>query len=368
MPATTLPLAPEDVSAGWLTQKFRERGHIPAGASVTSVSSSVVGEGVGFVGLVARLSLTYDRDVAGAPATLIGKFPAPDPGSRKVADLYGLYEREVRFYEDVAATAGIDAPKCYFAAYDAEAGQSLILLEELLGGAFGDQVGACSLEDARKALLAAADLHATWWESPRLTDLSWMTSGDALVRGAMTTAYDACWEPCKERFGYLLTPRLVEQGPSLGRRIISQLDLFATRPLTLAHGDYRLDNMFFSAQGNGRPVVACDWQSPSRSWGVYDLAYFLAGSLEPADRAKHEWTLAREYHERLLAGGVKGYSWEMLREDYLACLGVMMGIFVINGATLPTTTERGTQVFEKMIGRFVAAVDDLAVLDHLPQA
>jgi Ecdysteroid kinase-like family len=194
-----------------------------------------------------------------------------------------------------------------------------------------------------------------------------MTTGDALVRGAMVAAYDDCWEPCKERFGYLLTPGLVEHGPGLGKRILAQLDLFASRPLTLAHGDYRLDNMFFSRAGSDRPVIVCDWQSPSRSWAAYDLAYFLAGSLEPADRAKHEWNLAREYHERLLARGVTGYSWEMLREDYLACLGVMMGIFVINGATLPTTNDRAIQVFDKMIGRFVAAIDDLNVLDHLPK-
>jgi Ecdysteroid kinase-like family len=161
MPATTLPLAPEDVTPVWLTRQLRERGHIPATASITSVTPSVVGEGVGFVGLVARLSLTYDQPVAGAPATMIGKFPAPDPGSRKVADLYGLYEREVRFYQDLAETAGIDAPKCYFAAYDPEAGQSLVLLEELTAGAFGDQVGGCSIDDARQALLAAADFHAT---------------------------------------------------------------------------------------------------------------------------------------------------------------------------------------------------------------
>lgn len=363
-----LPLAPEDVTPAWLTAELRKSGRLPADASVISVTPSVVGEGVGFVGLVARLTVTYDRAVPGAPATMIGKFPAPDPGSRAIANLYGLYEREARFYQDLSRTAGIDAPECYFAAYDPDAGQSLVLLEDLRDGAFGDQVGGCSLEEARTALRAAADFHATWWESPRLNELSWMTTGDALVRGAMVQAYDACWEPCRERFGYLLTPKLIEQGPELGKRIIAQLDRFADRPLTLAHGDYRLDNMFFSAGADSsRPVIACDWQSPSRSWAAYDLAYFLAGALEPKDRAAHEWDLAREYHQRLQERGVSGYTWEMLEADYLACLGVMMGIFVVNGATLPTVNDRAIQVFEKMIGRFVAAVEDLNVLDVLPQ-
>lgn len=360
----TLPLAPGDVTPAWLTEQLRQRGYLPPNASVTSIASSLVSEGLGFVGLVARLNMEYDRPVSRAPRSMVGKFPAPDPGSRSIANLYGLYEREARFYSDLSTTAGIDAPTCYFADYDPAAGQSLILLEDLQAGAFGDQVGGCSLEEARLALRASADFHATWWESPRLTELSWMTTGDALVRGAMTTAFDACLEPCKERFGYVLTPNFMANSADLGRRICAKLDEFAARPLTLIHGDFRLDNVFFG--GSTRPLVVCDWQSPSRSWGAYDLAYFLAGALEPEERRKHEWDLAREYHDRLLERGVRGYDWETLREDYVACLGVMMGIFIINGATLPTNNERGVKVFEKMIGRFMTAIDDLDVMNHLP--
>jgi hypothetical protein len=332
------------------------------------VDARVISEGAGFIGIVARLGLEYDRPAPQAPRSIVAKIPSPDPGSRQVGNLYGLYEREVRFYNHLAADSGVDTPACYFADYDSEAGQSLVLLEDLTGGEFGDQVGGCTLDDARLAITAAARFHAKWWQHPRIEEMPWMATGDQLVRGAMVTAFDDCVGPCIERFGHLLTPELTAAAPDLGNRILAVLDQFAGTPLTIAHGDYRLDNMFFGARGSARPLVVCDWQSPNRGWGTYDLAYFLAGGLDSPLRRTHEDELMRLYHRELTTAGVTGYSFDRLREDYISSLAVMMGIFVINGATLPTTSERGELVFEKMIGRFVTAITDLRALDALPPA
>lgn len=361
MTAPALPTTIEEITPEWLTGVLRAGGTIPPDGAVTGVRGTPIGDGLGFIGLVVRYNVTYNRQIPGAPATIIAKFPAPDPGSRAVANLYGLYERETRFYTDLSRDAGIDAPASYYAAYDAETGQSLVLLEDLRDGAFGDQVGGCTLEDARKALRAAARFHARWWQSPGLDRLSWLMTGDALVRGAMTMAYDACVQPFEQRFGHLLSPEFMEKAPALGRGVIAQLDKFADHPLTLTHGDYRLDNMFFSRDGS-RPVILCDWQSPNRSWGIYDVAYFIAGGLDVEARRLHEDELVRDYHATLTSEGID-YSLEALREDYRACILVMAGIGVINGATLPVNNERGVQVFEKMMSRFQSAMTDLHALD-----
>lgn len=358
-----LPVSPDELTPEWLTDALRAGGSLKDGR-VVSLSSTVVGDGIGFIGMVARIEPQYEGTAG--PLSLIGKFPATDPGSRTVGNLYGLYEREVRFYNDIARDAGVETPGCYFAAYDAAAGQSLILLEELRGGDFGNQVGGCTIEEARLAIRSLAGFHSRWWQSPRLDELSWMTTGDQLVRNAMTVAYDACWEPCLQRWGHVLTTEMIAAGPGLGRRIIAELDIFASKPLTLLHGDYRLDNMFFGDSQSSRPLVVCDWQSPNRGWGPYDLAYFLAGSLDPEERRKYERDFAAEYHAILQERGIRDYSFHELWEDYRACLAVMMGIFVINGATLPTNNERGQAVFEKMIGRFVTAINDLDALSVLP--
>ena len=368
MTSSTLPTLPDEMTPAWLTGALRKVGMLNGTASVASIASQVVGEGLGFIGIVARLSVAYHGDSGAAPRSMFVKFPSPDPGSRQVGNLYGLYEREVRFYNDLARSSGIDVPECYFADYDADAGQSVVLLEDLTGdGRFGDQVTGCTPAEARLALASLAKFHAAWWQHPRLDEISWMPTGDDLVRNAMVTAYEQCWPLYVQRFGHVLTPEMGVAGPTLHRRIIAQLDRFADNPLTIVHGDFRPDNLYFGSEGTARPLIIFDWQSPNRGWGAYDLAYFVAGSFDVEVRRKHESDLIAEYHEMLQAGGVTGYSLEKLRQDYRACIALMTGIFIINGATLPTTNPRAVELFDQVLGRFFAAIEDHQVLSILPE-
>jgi hypothetical protein len=364
MTTTPLPAGLDEITPEWLTAALRARGLL-TGARVRAVRADVVGEGAGFIGIVARLAIDYEGDAAAAPRSCIVKLPSADPGSRQVGQLYGLYEREVRFYADLARDVGIDTPGCYLAVHDADTGASLILLEDLHRGTFGDQVGGCSLAQARLAVECIARLHARWWQSPRLAELPWLGHGPDLVRGAMAMAYDACWEPCLARAGTLAPPSLVAAGPTLGRRILAALDQLPDRPLTLIHGDYRLDNLFFAAAPE-RPLTVCDWQSPNRGWASYDLAYFVTTSLPIPERRALEGELQRAYHEELVAGGARGYSREDLELDYRRNLATMLGIFVINVAMLPAVNDRAVAMWETVMARVITAVEDLDALATLP--
>ena len=367
MTTSPLPTTPEELTPEWLTAILRKGGYMGANASVSSIRSEQVGEGIGFIGLVARLTPAYDGPAGSAPRSIIAKFPSPDPGSRQVGNLYGLYEREVRFYNELAKDSGLDVPHCYYAEYDAAAGQSLVMIEELADGRFGDQVTGCTPEEARLAIHSLARFHAAWWEHPRLQQISWMVTGDALVRNAVLTAYELCWPIYAQRFPQSITPKMEKAGPTLHRRIVAQLDRFAANPLTIAHGDYRPDNMFFGAAGNPRSLTVFDWQSPNRGWGAYDLAYFIAGCFDVPTRRKHAGALVAEYHELLREGGVKDYTLEQLTNDYRACTALMTGIGIINGAALPTTNQRAVDLFEQMLSRFNSAIDDVDALDALPE-
>ncbi|WP_343392645.1 hypothetical protein [Candidatus Amarobacter glycogenicus] len=140
---TPLPPSIESLTPEWLTAALRSGGALPEG-SVTAFGHEIIGEGIGFIGTVARLKLQYSGAGPEAPATAIAKLPSEDPGSRMVGVAFGLYEREVRFYSDLAGDCGLPAPKPYFSHYDAGAGQAAIILEDLTGGAFGDQVAGAS--------------------------------------------------------------------------------------------------------------------------------------------------------------------------------------------------------------------------------
>ena len=58
---------------------------------------------------------------------------------------------------------------------------------------------------------------------------------------------------------------------------------FDVMPLTLAHGDYHLENLMFPAEGQNAPVVL-DWQITMHATGVFDLGYFRSQSLTQEDR------------------------------------------------------------------------------------
>lgn len=360
-----LPATPEAITPEWLTAALRRGGALPAGV-VTSVEPEVIGAGIGFIGTIARLRLTYDGAPADAPASLIAKLPSPDPGSRMVGVAFGLYEREVRFYSDLSKECGLPAPHAYFADYDAAAGQSVILLEDLAGGDFGDQVAGATPEQAEASIDAIARFHARWWQSPEFANYPWLTSGIEIIRQPIQLMYEAAWRPAVERFGYLFPDDIREAIPTFGRRTMAALDLMKEGAETLCHGDYRPDNLFYGAPGSTRTLVVCDWQGPSRAPGITDAAYFITGSLEPEDRRRHEEELLRRYHHHLVEGGVRDYPFEQLREDYRGYFaGVVAGAVVLLG-TLPEGNDRGRMLLESTVRRFIAAMQDHDSLALLP--
>src|SRR5205085_3514 len=119
-------------------------------------------EGRGFVARVVRYHLYFDGEPQGAPHSLIAKFAPADPDLR--ATLLGLLKREVRFYAELAGTAGLRTPRCYYGAVDEASGGSVLLFEDLTALRPGDNLYGCTLEDAVLAVRQIARFHARWWE------------------------------------------------------------------------------------------------------------------------------------------------------------------------------------------------------------
>ena len=363
---TPLPTNPEGLTADWITAALRAGGSLPNGR-VVAVDSEVIGAGVGFIGTVARLKLSYEGAPAGAPATIIAKIPSEDPGSRMVGVAFGLYEREVRFYSDLAGDCGMPAPMPYFSYYDAAAGQSVILLEDLAAGRFGDQLQEATQAQAELAIDAIGKFHARWWESPDLGEYPWVTSAVEALAQPIQLMYEASWRGFLERFGHLLPAEVAAVVPDFGRRVMLALDQMTVGPETLCQGDFRPDNLFYGNPGSGRPLVVCDWQGPGRASGIVDAAYYIAGSFEPPKRRALEDELLRRYHNQLLEGGVKGYSLEQLRLDYRGYFGAVIAGGVVLGSSLPDGNERGKQLLETIMNRFITAMLDHDSLALLPE-
>ena len=110
--ALEIPAGPQELTPDWLTRALRQSGAIGS-ASVVSFDAKIIGEGAGFMGQLVQVKLTYDRPEPGAPRSLIAKFPAAAPENREVAEFFRFYEREVRFYEQIAKTVELRVPRCY---------------------------------------------------------------------------------------------------------------------------------------------------------------------------------------------------------------------------------------------------------------
>ena len=364
-----IPNGFDEVTPQWLTEALDAGGHLPPGARVTSVEGERIGEGVGFVGEIRRLSLAYDGEAGSAPRTVIAKLPSAQEGARAIANLYGLYEREVRFYSELGREVGIGTPQCYCAAGDAETGRYALLLEDLgASGRIGDQLGGCSTAEALLAVRELAGMHAAWWSSPRLESFDWMHLGVDMVRAAMTFAYPNAWPVALERFGKHMRPEVRLAMDGLAPRLVALMDLIvAEAPLTILHGDYRLDNMFFGENGSPYRLAVVDWQSPNRGWAAYDLAYFMGGSMPSEQRRACEHEVFDAYYRVLADAGVRGYSTDQLWLDYRRSMLVYLGIFTVSGATLDYTNERAVGLMGAIFSRLSDAIMDLDALELLPE-
>lgn len=93
-------------------------------------------------------------------------------------------------------------------------------------------------------------------------------------------------------------------------------------PRTLIHNDARLDNLIFLAD---RTPCLIDGQVVTLGRGTQAIANLLAGSMDGDDLSAHWERLVRRYHDRLLEGGVSGYSYDQCVEHYRQSVGYPLG-------------------------------------------
>lgn len=361
MAMLTIPSSPDEVTAEWLTQALRSTGSIVR-ARVGSFSREDLGMGRGFVGQVSRFRLAYEVDEDGAPASLVGKFSSPNPDLR--AAMFGANETELRFYHEIAPHVDLTTPRLFYGAANPETSQSVLLLEDISSDWGGDDVAGCSPGQERIAMRQLARFHASWWDSPRVDQFTWLPSinhnGSLLQEG-----YQQAWRIFVGKFGDYLPPSLREVAARFVDNVAHIKDQLATRPTTILHGDYRLDNLFFGPPDSGHPLIVIDWQGAHKGTGASDIAYFQAFCLEPEHRRAVEMDLIRDYHESLVDNGVIGYDFDQCLQDYRLSMFEPLGVLVMAGAYLDFASERGRALAAAGIQRLTAAMADHRMVELL---
>ncbi|MDQ1466183.1 MAG: hypothetical protein QOH10_598 [Actinomycetota bacterium] len=341
----TFPTTSAALTTEWLSGAL--------GTRVTGFEIEPIGVGVGLVCDLVRVHLRHDGE---GPATLIAKFPSASAENRFVALVLNMYGRETRFYRELAKDTPLSAPRCHAVERDVEADEFVLLLEDLAGTRVVDQIVGIGRADAELAIDQLAILHAKWWNHPALDSVPRLC--DSPYPEAVGAAFVGAWGPIQEVCAGLVTPNVQALGDRFADLIPGLMARLSEPPWTLSHGDYRLDNMFFSDDPT-RPLVLVDWQLYDRSRGPRDLSYLLSQSMEPALRAECERALVERYVAGLVAGGVADYDVDQAWSDYRLATLFDFVYPVIAGGGLTLANERAVELARTIFARFVAAFEHL---------
>src|SRR5688500_11710332 len=149
MTALAIPKSSGSLSAEWLTADLQGSG--PGNARISSFEYEPIAAGVGFLGKLGRLRLHYAGGSDGMPKTLICKLPTLDEKSRQLAMMFRFYEREVSFYRDIGARAGIRVPVLHHGAADPSNGDFVMRLEHVAPARVVTPTGGWTAPRARRA-------------------------------------------------------------------------------------------------------------------------------------------------------------------------------------------------------------------------
>lgn len=378
--ALAIPVTLDDIDPPWLTSALRSNGLIDADTSVASCDAVVLGTGEGFAGDLARLTVAYSGGTG--PTSMVAKIPTSIDDNRSGSELLGVYEREIRMYQHVLPELGLPGANLVYADVEPnpewekqiamvsklerlplwmlrvvtwllqrfakpEPRPSVLILEDLAPAEIGDQVAGAGLDRAGRVLEVAARLHAATWNENVPTGGPWLQSG-----GLAPKLFHASFLSTRRKFlegdgrgvsahmrGWL--DRLAKEGVARGRQI------HQGPPQCLLHGDLRLDNVFFEAD-DVRALI--DWQLTHFGPAVIDVAYFIAGSIEPGVAETEIDGLLARYHSALVAAGIDDYAYDRFVGDYEDALVSVLGS-ITAVELLDMGDARGRDLVDKMVTR-----------------
>ncbi|MBY0525231.1 MAG: ecdysteroid 22-kinase family protein [Gemmataceae bacterium] len=347
------PRTTEEIDAAWLNEVLRGAGVIQR-AMVRKVDVHAIGEGVGFLSGRARVAIDYDQTEEGAPATVVVKLPASVKESVDFAESTHAYEREIRFYREVAPRTPIRVPRMYATIMEPADHVYILVMEDLKALTAGDQVAGMSRAQVLAAARTIAPLHALWWNGDQRQALPWVQPIEEQLKQLSVTpdSVRKAWPLFLEDFGNALPPGGRALGERINQHLESILATFVKGARTLVHFDYRADNLFFDDPRRKDPVVVLDWQLTIWGLGAYDLARLTGGSIPPAERGGHHEEIVACWHQGLLNGGVTDYSPKQAWHDYRLSAIIATLNPVLFHYMFKTGGERGMALGETMAERF----------------
>jgi hypothetical protein len=352
MSLTAAPAVPvldttDQIDPAWLTAALAAR--LP-GVVVTGVSARPIG--AGNVSDTVHLTLEYGTRPAGAPDAVVAKFRPRSPEVHQHGLGSGAYHREIGGYRAITERDAARIPHLFHV--DGDETNINLVIEDLTAATPGNQVAGCGVDEAAAVLTQLARLHATFTPQDPATAPAWP------IRMAEAADY---WSPTVRRGAAIITDRFADRLPQADLDVVAAAGeiahdwhLLPQSRLTLTHGDPRVDNVLFEDLDGGIGAVLIDWQVTGLRNPMYDVGYFLSGSIDADLRRTHERRLIEDYLDRF-AAIAPGYSAEEAFEDYRT--QVLSGLMITTAAiaVLPDVEQVNTLILA-LLERNCAAAHD----------
>lgn len=318
LPPPGLISGPDQVTPEWLQSVFQQAGvDVPR---ISMIKSAPIGSGN--LSVTCRSAITYNANAERAVRSVICKLTTGIIAAAEIAAAQDVYRREAAVYDFIGIEPPFATPRCYWSAAGADGRTLNLVLEDLSERTRAvSQVAGCTRAEARAVGAELARLHAAYWNDPRLDQAGWLLDRSATAQRAGEVQCAAAAEFRRRYAGRITDECLaaIDHFAAHAEMAIAALP----RGQTLIHGEPRVDNVLFEDTDDGHRAWLIDWQFADRGSPMFDLAYFLAGSLDPEDRRAVEQELIAS-HQAAMAAVDPAYTLEQARAEFRASLPIAL--------------------------------------------
>jgi Ecdysteroid kinase-like family len=346
---------PKEITTEWLTKVLRAEGSLSDAVTVTHLTTTLTGEGVGVLSRIYRVRPEYSGASTNAPDSVIVKLATDNEASRFTADVLSAFKREMVFYAEFRHTAPFATPRCFAAVQATDNSDFTLVMEDLGTKRFQDQLAGSTWDDTVAAIQAIASFHAGWMGKEFPYPELYVPLLNEGYLALLPMLFTQNWPTAQTLFADLITDEIKAFGDEWGERCEFMLNGLYAPYTTICHGDWRADNVLFDPHTGG--VIGIDFQLLGPGCGTFDVAYYVSQSIDPDERNGRDRELVQVYIDALRLAGVEANFDEVWMQYRLGLLFALC--YPVNNAlAFEGLPERGKRLIRSMFERATSAILD----------
>ncbi|GEO00615.1 hypothetical protein NSE01_24470 [Novosphingobium sediminis] len=355
LPPPPLIAGADQITPQWIQAVLQQAGL--EAPRVSLLNTKPIGHGN--LSATLRTEITYNANAADAVRSVVAKLTSGIGQAVEIAAAHDVYRRECEVYGFLGETPPLATPRCYWRNVGPDGRTINLVLEDLSERTRpGNQIAGCSVAEAEAVARELAALHAAFWDDARLDVAEWLYNRAADAETAAVTNMLAA-KAFRERFTGRADPAMLDAIDA----VVADLPRhFAAIPRgrTLVHGEPRVDNVLFEDGAEGPRAWLIDWQFADCGSPMFDLAYFLSGSLTVEDRRSIDGTLVERHHAAIAAKD-PSYTLDHARAEFAGSLPLAL-YFSVGAILAMPPSEHGDLLLLTLAERNVAALRDWGVV------